>query len=72
MKLCQPLLVFAAAALVLLVIYSMDLYIVLAPIPYKLNGIRKETPHQPNDTFSNSALITGPPPITCWRTCPYF
>ncbi|KAF8427825.1 hypothetical protein EV426DRAFT_588456, partial [Tirmania nivea] len=71
MKLCQPLSVFAAAALVLLAVYSMDLYIVLAPIPYKLNGILEETSCQPNDTFSNSALIPSPPPITCWRRCPY-
>ncbi|KAF8427352.1 hypothetical protein EV426DRAFT_589665 [Tirmania nivea] len=72
MKLCQPLLVFASAALVLLVSYSMDLYIVLEKTPYKLNGMLEEMSHQPNDTFSNSALITGPPPITYWCRCPYF
>ncbi|KAF8417355.1 hypothetical protein EV426DRAFT_623713 [Tirmania nivea] len=63
MKLCQPLLsrFFAAAALILLVIYSMDLYI------YTI-----QTSRQPNNTFSNSALITDPPPIICWHRCPYF
>ncbi|KAF8421689.1 hypothetical protein EV426DRAFT_608742, partial [Tirmania nivea] len=71
-KLCQPLLFFAAAALVLPVVYSMDLYVVLALIPYKLNGTLEETSRQPNNTFSNSALITGPPPITSWCRCLYF
>ncbi|KAF8424817.1 hypothetical protein EV426DRAFT_597333, partial [Tirmania nivea] len=71
MKLCQLLLVFATAALDL-VVYSTDLYIVLAPISYKLNGILQEMSRQPNNTFSNSALITGPPPIICWCRCPYF
>ncbi|KAF8425245.1 hypothetical protein EV426DRAFT_596859, partial [Tirmania nivea] len=61
-----------AVTLVLLVVYSMDLYIVLAPIPYKSNGILKESSHQSNNTFSNPTLITDPPPITCWHRRPYF
>ncbi|KAF8424208.1 hypothetical protein EV426DRAFT_601070, partial [Tirmania nivea] len=63
---------FAAVALILLVVYSRDLYIVLAPIPYISYGILKKMFCKSNNTFSNSALITNPPPITCWRRYPYF
>ncbi|KAF8423248.1 hypothetical protein EV426DRAFT_602801 [Tirmania nivea] len=66
MKLCQPLLsrfLLLLLYLVLLVVYSMDLYIVLVPIPCKSKGILEETSRQPNNTFSYSAQVLHLSPV---------